>query len=439
MLFCVFSTLFYSCKKDNDQAPVENHTADYSAEVATEWMEMLLTLTRETPGFTPPVAARVFGYTGLGMYEAVRGGMPGYNSMQGQLNEFPTGSIAPAGSDDYHWGAVANATAATIIRACYPNASTANLDAIDELEDDFINNRFKAADPETLVRSADYGRQVGQAVVAYAMTDGQAQCFNNNFPSSYVPPSGSGMWVPTPPAYQTALQPYWGEVRPFLSADVLPALPPAPPTYSTDVNSEFWLELMEVYNAVNNLTTAQEVVAFYWSDDPGTTATPPGHSLSILKQVLEKENSNLATAAEAFAKLGMAVHDAFISCWKAKYTYNLIRPITVIHAEIDPNFSIPLITPPFPEYTSGHSVQSGAAAQVLTNMFGDNYAFTDYTHQHRSDIDGSPRSFTSFFDFANEAAISRLYGGIHYRSAIEIGVEQGKEVGANISALNFHP
>ena len=133
----------------------------------------------------------------------------------------------------------------------------------------------------------------------------------------------------------------------------------------------------------------------------------------------------------------MGIHDAFISCWKAKYFYNLIRPITYIHEHIDDTWSIPLATPPFPEYTSGHSVQSGATAEILTDLFGENYSFVDSTHVNRTDIDGSPRSFNSFYEFADEAAISRLYGGIHYRAAIDIGVEQGIKVGENIAKLQF--
>jgi hypothetical protein len=223
-----------------------------------------------------------------------------------------------------------------------------------------------------------------------------------------------------------------------LTTNVDEALPPAPPAYSTDPASVFWLETTEVYDAVQNLTDEQLVIAEFWSDDPGKTATPPGHSISILKQILEDENADLATAAEAFAKLGMGVHDAFISCWNAKFVYNLVRPITVIHEQMDPAFEIPLSTPPFPEYPSGHSVQSGASAQILTSLFGSNYAFTDRTHESRTDIDGSPRTFNSFDEFADEAAISRLYGGIHFRAAIEKGVEQGKEIGKNISELDFN-
>lgn len=430
----LFAIVQNSCKKDD----VTPETADFSSEVATEWMDLLLKLTKEGTGFTPPVAARAFGYTGLTLYESVRYGMPGYKSMAGQVNGFSAAMLPEKDDEEYHWGAVANSATATIIKACYSNASVDNLTAIENLENLFNTHHFASeATQEVLDRSIAFGKEVGAAMVAYAASDNQVECFKSNFPASYVPPVGDGLWKPTPPAFQAALQPYWGGVRPFLTENVGGVLPTPPPAYSTDPSSKFMLEATEVYNVVKNLTPDQLLIAQYWSDDPGKTATPPGHSISILKQVLEKENANLAEAAEAFAKVGMGVHDAFISCWNAKFTYNYVRPISVILEKIDPAFTVPLTTPPFPEYTSGHSVQSGASAQILTDLFGENYSFTDRTHESRVDINGAPRSYSSFFEFADEAAISRLYGGIHFRAAIEVGVSQGKAIGSNISALNF--
>ncbi len=187
---------------------------------------------------------------------------------------------------------------------------------------------------------------------------------------------------------------------------------------------------------MNNLTQEERTIAFYWSDDPGDPGTPPGHSISIATQVLQMEKASLALAAETYCKVGIAVSDAFVSCWRCKYHFNLLRPITYIRENIDVSWSTVLSTPPFPEYTSGHSVQSGATAQVLSDLFGYNYHFTDRTHEHRTDIDGSPRSYDSFFDMADEAAISRLYGGIHYRDAIEIGVEQGIKIGQAVRDIS---
>jgi len=286
-------------------------------------------------------------------------------------------------------------------------------------------------------RSVAHGRSVGNALLTFANSDGQEECYKSNFPASYQVPVGEGLWEPTSPSTPIPLQPYWGDVRPFMVGNVDALLPVPPPAYSTDPSSAFYLEAMEVYEAVQNLTPEQKVIAEFWSDDPGNIATPPGHSYSIMMQILTDEGADLARTAVVYAKLGMGVHDAFVSCWNAKYHYNLVRPITYIHEYIDPAWTLPLSTPPFPEYTSGHSVQSGSTDQILTDLFGDNYAFVDRTHVDRTDIDGSPRSFDSFYDFADEAAISRLYGGIHYRAAIDIGVEQGIEIGKNIATLSF--
>jgi hypothetical protein len=236
------------------------------------------------------------------------------------------------------------------------------------------------------------------------------------------------------------LQPYWGENRPFVLTDGAECPAPPPPVYSEDPGSAFYAEALEVYETVKQHNAEQEAIAMFWADDAGRTATPPGHWVSILNQVLTLEDASLAMAAESYAKVGIAVADAFVTCWHTKFAHNLLRPISYIQAHIDstwntPELTDPVVTPPFPEYTSGHSVQSSAAARVLTNLFGVDYAFTDNTHEAL----GRPaRSFTSFAEAANEAAISRLYGGIHYRSAIESGLVQGECVAERVLALTFN-
>lgn len=435
--FFIAALSFSSCNKDDDQ-PTTLDTSDYSSDVVIAWIDLTLKLTKETPGFSPPVAARVYGYSGLALYESVRHGMPGYNSLEGQLTEFNSGTIpAIEEGKEYHWGAVANKTLSVFLQDCFQTASTDHQTMMSDLEVQYEDQFRNEASDAIIDRSIAYGQAVANAMLAFASSDGQSECYNSNFPSSYTVPVGDGLWEPTSEANPIPLQPYWGDVRPFMEINIGDLLPIPPPSYSTDPSSDFYVEAMEVYNAVENLTTEQQVIAEFWSDDPGNTATPPGHSYSIMMQVLSDENANLALTAEVYAKLGIGVHDAFISCWNAKYHYNLVRPITFIHEYIDNTWDIPLATPPFPEYTSGHSVQSGATAQILTDLFGDNYPFVDRTHIDRTDIDGSPRSFNSFYDFADEAAISRLYGGIHYMSAIDIGVEQGKLIGVNINTLQF--
>jgi len=432
LLFTIL--LFDSCKKD---APTLPGTAEYSSEVVFSWVELTLQLTKETPGYSPPVAARLYGYSGLALYESVRQGIPGYKSLEGQLTDFTVGTVPVATDVEYHWGAVANATLAVFLKSCFQTTSSTNLALMDSLESEYETMFRMEASDEVIDRSIAHGEAVGNAILTYANSDGQAQCYNNNFPASYTVPTGAGLWEPTSSTRPIPLQPYWGAVRPFMEGNVADLLPVAPPTFSTDTASDFYSEVMEVYQTVNNVTNEQTVIAEFWSDDPGNTATPPGHSYSIMLQILKDEGADLAKTAEVYAKLGMGVHDAFVSCWYAKYHYNLIRPITYIHEHIDSTWTIPLVTPPFPEYTSGHSVQSGATAKILTDIFGENYAFVDRTHINRTDIDGSPRSFSSFYDFADEAAISRLYGGIHYRAAIDIGIDQGIDVGANIATLQF--
>ncbi len=427
--------LISSCKKDD--VGIQTMTKDFDAEVTLEWMDMVEVLSKETTGAFPPVVARAIAYIGLGLYEAVVPGMPEYRSMAGQVNGLNPGMIPDAGPGEYHWGAVANAVLSEMIKTCYSNATAANKLAMQELEEQY-NTQFAAEVPADVYnRSIAHGKAVAAAVIEYADADGEANCFNTNFPTSYFAPVGVGLWKPTPPLFAPALQPYWGNVRPFLTVNVTDELPPPCPNYTMEPGSFFYEELMEVYHQVANNTDEQKTIAHFWSDDPGKSSTPPGHSLSILRQVLAMEQADLALSAEAFTLLGIAVHDAFVSCWKAKYMYNLIRPITVIHQEVEAGFTIPLPTPPFPEYTSGHSVQSGAAAKVLTELFGASYAFTDYTHINRVDINGAPRSFPSFYAFADEAAVSRLYGGIHYRIAIDEGVAQGLGVGSNIMAIPY--
>ncbi|MDX2284371.1 MAG: vanadium-dependent haloperoxidase [Bacteroidia bacterium] len=406
--------------------------------VAEDWMALMLKFTQRTPGFSPPVAARMFGYIGVGLYQSVQPGMPGYRSLEGRIQ-----GLAPGGMPDaepgaaYHWGLSANACLAMLVRDCYRNAPAELLASADALEQEYADRFGMETSPEVYERSIAFGQAVASAVIEYANSDGQARCYERNFPEGYTPPAGSGKWIPTPPNFQRALQPYWGSVRPFLHANVTSTQPAPPPAYSEQPNSVFYAQALEVYAVVKSATPAQRATAQYWSDDPGVTATPPGHSVSILRQVLTAENADLGRAAEAFARLGMGLHDAFISCWKTKYETNLIRPVSYIQSRIDPSFMPVLPTPPFPEYTSGHSVQSGAAAQILTDLFGNDYQFADRTHAERTDIDGTPRVYGSFYEFADEAAISRLYGGIHYRAAIEEGVAQGKAIGRNISAIRL--
>src|SRR3569623_1695118 len=202
-----------------------------------------------------------------------------------------------------------------------------------------------------------------------------------------------------------------------------------PPTYaySEDPTSAFYKDAREVYDTKNNLTPEQVAIARFWADDPMLSFTPPGHWISIVLQILEHDNVPLEKSADMLMRVSVAEADSFIGCWQTKFLYDLVRPLTYIRRVIDPKWDTLINTPPFPEYTRGHSVSSAAAATVLTAILGDHYAFTDTT----GGADNLPmRQFTSFWDAADQAGISRLYGGIHYRAAIENGLSQGRCIAA---------
>jgi hypothetical protein len=396
----------------------------HEAEVPIAWFRLSFDLTRDE-SLTPPVAARAYAYAGVALWEAVAPGLPGGRSLAGQLNDLDD---VPAAQHELHWPTVANEALAGIMRRFYP--SEASTRAIRELEQAF-RARFRSEIPGApFGHSVAHGQRVASAIWQWSRGDGYTEL--NDCP--YTAPTGPDLWSPTPPNFEAPVQPCWGHLRPFVLSGPEACAAESHPSYSEDPVSEFFQQAFEVYETVNNLTEEQRTIALYWADLAGETGTPAGHSLSITAQALEQIDASLDLAAEAFAKVGIGESDAFIGCWATKYHYNLLRPITYINDRIDPDWESVLETPPFPAYTSGHSNDVGSASTILTDLFGDGFAITDHTNDDRG---FAPRSFSSFFEAANESAISRLYAGIHYRFDIERGVEQGRCVGRAVNALVF--
>jgi membrane-associated phospholipid phosphatase len=426
----------------NAQTVASARTVDaYSNAVATEWMTLALSLTQQTPGFSPPVASRALAYLGLTLYESVVPGMPGYISLAGQLNELS--SLPTAQPDEpLHWPTVANASLATMTRMMYSNATAENKARIDQLERslplkyglDFDPSTY---DPEITNRSQSFGKLMAMAIMTWARTDGGHEAWGSlrRNRANYVPPSGAGRWAATAPAFAKPLLPYWGENRPFVLKSVKDCPAPPPPEYSEEANSVFYKNAQEVYKISQSATQEQRQFALYWADDPGKTPTPAGHWAFIANDLLKTRKANLAQAAVTHARLNITMADAFTAAWATKYSVNLLRPVTYVQGSFDSNWVPALMTtPPFPEYPSGHSVQSSAAAGILTDMFGANTAFTDNTHNDRG---WGPRQFNSFKAAADEAALSRLYAGIHYRFGVEGGQVQGTCVAAKVLAMRF--
>jgi PAP2 superfamily len=399
---------------------------DLPSEVEFVWFDQLYDLVK-ADRITPPPASRIYGLAAVTLYEAVVPGSRAHRSLAGQLNAL-TVVPQPAPHWPYHWPTVANTALASAIRALMPEASPASLAAIDALEQAFATAFQSIVPAAVYARSVAQGQAVAAAVLAWAATDGFATLHD----CPYNPPVGPGLWEPTPPAFAPSLEPCWGQLRPMVLASGDACAPPPPPAYSDNPASEFYAFGLEVYTTSVDLTGEQHTVAHYWADSAGTTGTPPGHWVAIVGQIARNDGLSLMAAAEGYARVGLAVADAFISCWHTKYADNLLRPETYITRLIDRAWLPLLITPGFPSYTSGHATQSGAAATVLTDMFGL-HSFTDTLHQdHDLEPLLEPRRFGSFDEAAEEAAVSRLYGGIHYRFDNHNGLAQGRCVGQAI-------
>lgn len=430
--------LLTGCKKEEDVIISSNRSGSYNAsqqivpallytsDVPLAWYKLANTLVRTTPGHAPPVAARTFGYMGLALYESVVSGIPAHQSIQHQLNGLPDLPQADK-NKKYYYPACANAALSVMVHHMFGNTTDAQNFTIDSLENVF-NKLFQSeVSTDHFDRSVKFGRDISNAIYEWSKTDGGDKAYLNLYPANYIPPVGEGKWIPLPG--QSAQLPYWGNNRTFIAGNASNTQPGIPVTYSTNPASQYYKEEWEVYNESINQDPEHRIIALYWAAIP-----PPCVSISILSAVITDKRTSLAKAAEAYCKLGIAISDAFVSCWKTKYQFNQERPVTFIRNNFNADWNSLVPTPPFPDCTSGHSVQTGAAARVLADIFGDNTSFTDYSI---NEIGFTPRTFNKFSDYAYEVGLSRIYGGIHIRSSDFIGLSQGDLVGAHVSALHF--
>ncbi|MDE2446291.1 MAG: vanadium-dependent haloperoxidase [Alphaproteobacteria bacterium] len=404
-------------------------------EVMSNWYTLLLNLVRHTATYSPPVASRAFAYVGVTVYEATASGDAGLQTLAGQLNGLKSLPLREAGKA-YDEGVVMNAALDSAMQDFFSNTGPSGQHALAAHSKNMKTNTAKGVAPDVAKRSAAYGIALEKAILAWSKTDGGAVIENLGFPKVYSVSKEPGHWVPTSTyqIQQHPLLPDWGNNRPFAMPEGATCPLPAPTAYSEDKASQFYKEAKDVYDAKINGTPEQKKIARFWSDDPGLSWTPPGHWVGIVLDIMQERKLSAAKAAEALARVGIAIADGFIGCWNQKYKYDTIRPVTYIKKNIDPKWEALLITPPFPEYPSGHSTQTGAAATALTAMFGENFAFNDSTHER----DGMGiRHFNSLWDAAQEAGISRLYGGIHFRPAIDNGLDQGKCIGKYAAALKM--
>ncbi|MBL0145956.1 MAG: vanadium-dependent haloperoxidase [Chitinophagaceae bacterium] len=380
--------------------------------------------------FTPPVASRLYVYPNIAFYECIIQGEEEYKPLSGtlnQLNRLPSPTTA-----------IDNYTAACISFSYVAQTLVATEHKFEDWRNEFIKTEKPKADSVLWINSYNYGKQIADSIIAYSKRDNYLK---SRGLMRYVITNKPGDWQPTPLDYAQGLEPHWNTIRSFTMSAPSQFSPKEKLVYSKAKNSMFYKTMMETYKIGNNLDTARKATALYWDDNPNVSKimghlnyfihkiSPGGHWMMIAKQACEEKNISLIKSAQAYTLTSIAIFDAFISCWDEKYKTNLIRPITIINRLVDKNWNPYIQTPPFPEFTSGHSVTSNAAATVLTTLLGDNFTFTDKTE---IPFGQGTRTFSSFNAAALESSTSRVYGGIHYPETARISVLQGKAVGKNV-------
>jgi len=384
--------------------------------------------------FSPPVASRIFVYPNVAAYEVIAQNSKTYNSLQGQLKGLDSIPALDSKSG-------VNKDLAALIAHMEVSKQLVFSEDMIEVFRDSLYKKWENENADEFEVSKEYGLKVAERIKKWMGKDNYKQ--TRTLPKFSVFAKQAGRWQPTPPAYMDAVEPHWGEIR-TLVLDSASQFKPAPALpFSLDKNSPFFKQVQEVYDI--SLATkkkgddCEEIrIAQFWDCNPYVSVSqghmmfakkkisPGAHWMGIVKIACKINKADFDKIVFAYTKTSIGMFEAFISCWDEKYRSNVVRPETVINQNIDENWKPLLQTPPFPEYTSGHSVLSTVAATVLTSIFGDNFSFKDDTELQF----GLPsRSFKSFIEASKEAAMSRFYGGIHYRAAIENGMVEGKNVG----------
>jgi hypothetical protein len=392
--------------------------------------EFLLTEVIIYDVFTPPVASRIYAYSSLASYEAIRYSNPSATSIAEKLRGFNK-MPEPEKGKKYDFSLAATKAFFTVVR----NVKVFSVDSLKNYEEWVYNNFRENLEEDVYERSVAFGDTIGKTVLARAKGDGY---FKSRGKPKYLGSSDAGKWRPTPPDYMDGVEWCWNTMMPMVLDSAAQFKPARPPQFSKDTNSVYFKNVMDVYTIAQSLTDEQKTIARYWDDNPfvvehsghmmfaNKKITPGGHWMGIASIASKQSNADAVTTARAYTLTAIALYDAFISCWDEKYRSNTVRPVTVINETIDPKWVPFLQTPPFPEYTSGHSTITRSAATVLTKMYGDHFAFLD-----TSDLRyiGMQRHFDSFVQAADEASISRVYGGIHYRYSVDAGADAGRKVG----------
>jgi hypothetical protein len=427
LYLCLLITGLISCSQQKDYKQFTNDPL-----VFCKTVKKLNDVVLEN-NFSPVVASRNYAYANIAAYECIAAGDSNYLSLSGQIKHLPqmpkpvTGKVV-----DFQLAALLS-----FIKV--GNAVTFPEGVLMDYYDEIKNEAKETGIPKDILRNTlAFSDTISSAIMKWSKGDKYAQTRSSE---KFTVTTEEGRWTPTPPAYAQALEPHWCEIRPLVLDTCSQFQPSPPPKFDISPNSSFYKELMEVMHSVDSLTEEQKHIADFFDDNPfklnvnghlmfaTKKFSPPGHWMNIVGIASQKAKADFNATVAAYTETSIALFDGFISCWKTKFSTNSVRPETVINKYINPDWRPYIQTPPFPSYTSGHSVISAAAAEVMSHHFGDKFSYTDTS---LNEFGIRERSFQSFRDAAWEASLSRLYGGIHYRSDIVSGNIEGKQIGEYI-------
>ncbi|TAL43594.1 MAG: phosphatase PAP2 family protein [Chitinophagaceae bacterium] len=381
--------------------------------------------------FPPMIANRNYTYANIAAYEVVVLGDTRFQSLAGQIKHLPAVPAQDTANVNFNYAALL-AFCKVGETVTFPEGSMQ--EHVNKLDSIAASSGMS---PEMITASKKLADSVANHILRWSRKDNYAQ---TRSATKYTITNEDGSWVPTPPMYAQAVEPHWREIRPMVLDSASQFIPPRPPVFDVkNKNSEYYRYLLEVKNIGDSLTDEQKHIADFWDDNPfklNVTGhfqfatkkfSPPGHWMNIVGIGAEKAGADFSTTVAAYTETAIALFDAFISCWDEKYRSNYVRPETIINKIKEFADWRPYIqTPPFPSYTSGHATNSAAAAEVMTNWFGDKLSFVDTS---LLEFGIKNRTIQSFRRAAEEAAMSRLYGGIHYRFDNENGADAGRKLG----------
>ncbi len=416
--------IFVSCSQKK-----ENSTYTANPVLFCKTVKQLNNVVLEN-NFPPMIASRNYAYASIAAYEVVAIFDTRFQSLAGQIKHLPSFPKTDTANVNYQLAAML-AFCKVGEAVTFPEGSM----------EDYVKKIKHEADssgmPSRIIKASQlFADSVGAHILRWSKKDNYAKL---RTATKYNVLDTPGRWIPTPPMYAQAVEPHWMEMRPFVMDSASQFRPTAPPVFDIkNKNSIYYKALLEVKSISDSLTDEQKHIADFWDDNPfkmNVTGhvmfatkkfSPPGHWMNIVGIGSQRAGADFSTTVAAYAQTAIALYDAFISCWDEKYRSNFVRPETVINKSISTEWQPYIQTPPFPSHTSGHATISAAAAEAMTNWFGDKLIFTDTS---LLEFGIRNREITSFRNAAKEAAMSRLYGGIHYRFDNEHGAEAGQKIG----------